>query len=185
MPEKSEATKLVLRLGGGDSAAGGELLPLVYDELRGLAAHYLRSERTNHTLQPTALVHEAYLRLIEADRITWRGRAQFLALAASQIRKVLVDHARRKRAGKRGGDARNLVLDDGTPGGEAPDPDLIALDEALGALAGRSERQSRVVELRFFAGMTVPEVAEVLEVSPTTVKNDWRAARAWLRQRMV
>ncbi len=185
MPATSDATQLVMRLDRGEAAAASELVPLVYAELRQLAARHLRHERTDPTLQPTALVHEAFLRLVENDGITWRGQAQFMALAASQIRRVLVDHARRHGAEKRGGGARKLVLDDRTPSPDAPDLDLLALDEALEALAGRSERQSRVVELRFFAGMSVPEVADVLDVSPTTVKDDWRAARAWLRQRVV
>lgn len=185
MPATSDATQLVMRLDRGEAAAAADLVPLVYEELRKLAACHLQHERTDHTLQPTALVHEAYLRLVENDGITWQGRAQFMALAASQIRRVLVDHARRHGAGKRGGGARKLVLDERTPSPDARDLDLLALDEALEALAVRSERQSRVVELRFFAGMSVPEVADVLEVSPTTIKDDWRAARAWLQQRVV
>jgi len=183
MPSIADTTELVLRLGRGEYAAADKLLPVVYDELRNLAEAYLRHERAGHTLQPTALVHEVFLKLVDVENIEWQGKAQFLALAARQIRKILIDHARRHRAAKRGAGARRVELQ---PDVAAPeiDVDLLALDDALAALADRSPRQSQVVELRYFGGMSVEEVAEVLGVSPRTVKGDWRAARAWLRQRM-
>ena len=135
-------------------------------------------------MQPTALVHEAYMRLVEAEGVDWQGKAQFIALASKQIRKILVDHARKHRASKRGGDGRKVPLDEAELEVQNDDLDLVALDEALSDLAERSERQSQVVELRFFGGMSVEEAARVLKVSPGTVKGDWRTARAWLQQHL-
>jgi RNA polymerase sigma factor (TIGR02999 family) len=182
---KTEATTRWLRdLADGDSVAAEKLIPLIYDDLRRLAARYLRRERSDHTLQPTALVNEAYLRLVNRDDLSWHGRAQFFALAARQIRIILVDHARKKKAAKRGGDAARLSLDASLTPVTGPDVDLIALDEALAALADRSERQAKVIELRFFGGLSVEEAAGALNVSATTVKDDWAVARAWLRRRL-
>ncbi len=184
MASPDETTLLLNRLGRGERSAADSLLPLIYDELRSLAASRLKRERPDHTLQPTALVHEAYLRLVDAEHIEWRGRSEFLALAAQQIRKVLVDHARRHKTVKRGGGARKIEFNEELHGVSSGDLDMIALDEALSELARRSERQSRVVQLRFFAGMSVEQVAELLGVSARTIKGDWRAARAWLAGRM-
>jgi RNA polymerase sigma factor (TIGR02999 family) len=179
-----DTTQLLLGVSRGDSSAAARLMPLVYDELRSLAACYLRKEASDHTLQPTALVHEAYLRLVDMSRIEWRGRAQFMALAARQIRKILVDHARRRKALKRGAARQRVAFAESLPVSVKDEPELLALDEALTELADLSERQSQVVELRFFAGMRIKEIADVLGVSTGTVNGDWRAARAWLRQRM-
>jgi len=152
-----------------------------YEEV---AEAYLRGEAPNHTLQPTALVHEVFLRLVESDTLEWRGRAQFIALAATQIRKVLVDHARRRGAIKRGANFQRSSLTLDSVSAEVPTVDLLSLDDALASLAARSPRQSEVVELRFFGGLSTAEVADVLKVSERTVKDDWKAARAWLRQDM-
>lgn len=184
MPSLEQTTQLTLRLSRGDRVAADELVPIVYDELRRLAARYLRRERSDHTLQPTALVNEIYLRLVKADEIDWQGRAQFFALAARQIRKILVEHARRKKAAKRGGDAARITLDESGGPSAQRDVELIALDDALARLANASPRQSQVVELRFFGGMRVEEVADVLGISATTVKDDWAVARAWLRREL-
>lgn len=180
----TDTTQLTLRLAEGDGEARRQLIPLVYNELRVLAATYLRHERPNHTLQPTAVVHEAFLRLVDSDRITWQGRTQFLSLAAHEIRKVLVDHARRRNAAKRGGGRPKTIVDCDQLAAKSGSVDVLALDEAMKALAERSPRQSSVVELRFFGGLNVPEVADLLGVSERTVKEDWRAARAWLKQFM-
>ena len=179
-----QSTQLLVDLSRGDPCAAAKLLPLVYDELRVLAARYMESEPSNHTLQPTALVHEAYLRLVDMTKIDWRGRAQFMALAARQIRKILVDHVRRRKARKRGAGHQRVVFEESLHAKAERDPDILALDDALIELAKRSERQSQVVELRFFAGMRIEEVAEVLGVSAGTVNGDWRTARAWLRKHM-
>lgn len=180
-----EATTRWLReLADGDRVAADRLIPFIYDDLRELAARYLRRERSDHTLQPTALVNEVYLRLVKGDEINWKGRAQFFALAARQIRAILVDHARRKDAAKRGGRAERVTLDASVASLPVPDVDLIALHESLAELERRSARQAQVVELRFFGGLSVEEVAEVLGVSASTVKDDWVVARAWLRRRL-
>ncbi len=186
-PAAGEATELLLALGGGRADTSDRLLEVVYVELRNLADAALRGERADHTLQPTALVHEAWLRLVDQQRVDWRGRAHFLGVAAMAMRRVLVDHARARRREKRGGGARREVLAT-DPGGREPtlggDLDLLALHEALEALQEHSERAARVVELRFFAGLTEPQVAEVLGLSEATVARDWRAARAWLASRL-
>ena len=180
-----EATTRWLRdLQEGDAVAADRLIPLIYDDLRRLAARYLRRERSDHTLQPTALVNEAYLRLVNADDVSWRGRAQFFALAARQIRMILVDHARKRNAGKRGSDNVRLTLHADVAPLSDPSLDILALDEALAALAERSARQAKVVELRFFGGLSVNEAAELLGVSTSTIKDDWAVARAWLRRRL-
>ncbi len=144
----------------------------------------MKHERPDHTLQPTALVHEVYLRLVDAERVKWRGRSEFLSLAAQQIRKVLVDHARRHKTAKRGGGVRRIEFEGEFHGAASGDIDMAALDDALIELAQRSDRQARVVEMRFFAGMSVEQVAELLGASARTIKGDWRAARAWLAGQM-
>jgi RNA polymerase sigma factor (TIGR02999 family) len=158
-------------------------MPLVYDELRALAESYLQRERPNHTLQATALVHEAYMRLIKQEDVDWRNRAHFFAVAAQAIRRILVDHARGHQSAKRGGDRKRVHLDQGLALPE-PDLDLLALDEALEELARLHERQSRIVELRFFGGLSLKEVAEYLGLSSRTVDSDWHMARAWLRGKL-
>jgi RNA polymerase sigma factor (TIGR02999 family) len=168
----------------GNQAALAELIPVIYDDLRRQAARHLRRERPGHTLQTTALINEAYLRLVDQRPIEWQNRSHFFAIAARTMRQILVDHARRQKAGKRGGAERNVTLDEAIPGPSGPTVDYVALDEALTRLEALSERQARVVEMRHFAGLSVEEVAEVLDVSPATVKNDWSAARAWLRTQL-
>jgi len=156
----------------------------VYDELRRLASGQLRHERGNHTLQPTALVHEAYMRMASHDGPFWKDPIQFRAVAAGVMRQVLVDHARRRGAGKRGGGMQRVVLDEAVTPMAEPELDVIALDEAIGKLAGRSERQARIVELRFFGGLTVDQAADLLGISRGTVMNDWTVARAWLQREL-
>jgi RNA polymerase sigma factor (TIGR02999 family) len=184
----SDATKLLLDWSRGDRSALERLMPLVYDELRTLASRSLRHERSGHTLQGTALVHEAYLRLVDQRRVQWRDRAHFFGVAAQIMRRILVDHARRHGAAKRGrGDVTSLAVVEGLgsvasegAGPQPSDVDLMMLDAALERLAARHPRHARTVELRFFGGLTIEETAEVLDVSPATVKNDWSFARAWL-----
>ena len=174
------ATQLLLAWNGGDRDALDRMLPLVYEELHRLAALYLGRERPSHTLQPTALVHEAYLRLINQRRVDWRNRAQFLGLAASMMRRILVNHARDHAAAKRGGEQEQVPLSlIEAPSGGA-DVDLIALDDALDKLAAMDSRKARVVDLKFFGGLTTEEIAEVLEISRATVEREWSFAQAWL-----
>jgi RNA polymerase sigma factor (TIGR02999 family) len=169
----------------GDKDAAERVFPLVYDQLRRLAARQLRRERRGHTLQPTALVHEAYVRLAGQRAAEWPDRAHFFAMAARVMRHVLVDHARRNRAAKRGGSACRVSLDEASPAGRPLELEVVALDEALEELAALDPDQARIVELRFFAGMTVEEVAAALGVSAATVQRDWRTARAWLYRRIA
>jgi RNA polymerase sigma factor (TIGR02999 family) len=177
-------TRLLERYRSGDRAALEELVPIVYKELRSIAAGALRRERDGHTLQPTALVHEAYLRMVGQREVRWQNRAHFLGCAAQLMRHVLVDHARARRAGKRGGAGEKVTLGEAQAiTGERP-VDLVALDDALEALAKMDERQCRVVELRYFGGLSIEETAEVLGVSPATVSHDWAIARAWLRSEL-
>ncbi len=185
--DQNQTTELLARVEQGDSAAAEQLMPLVYDELRRLAQHLLQQQRPDYALQATALVHEAYLRLVGQDRTQWRGRNHFFALAAKMIRRALVDHARAAHAVKRGGAAQRLTLHDGVALIDARHPqlDLLSLHEALTDLETDFPRAVRVVELRFFAGLTVEETADAIEVSPRTVKEDWRFARAWLRDRLA
>jgi RNA polymerase sigma factor (TIGR02999 family) len=185
MSSPTGITQLLAKAGGGDAAALEELLPLVYQELRRLADHYLRGERADHTLQATALVHEAYLRLVDQTNISWQNRAHFFSVAAQVMRHILVDHARRVHAEKRGGDAQKLSLDEAVSFFEERDVNLVALDEALKELAKLDAQQSRVVELRFFGGLTVEEIAEVLKVTPGAVRYDWRMAKAWLHRALT
>jgi RNA polymerase sigma factor (TIGR02999 family) len=173
-------TQLLVEWGKGDRSALEKLTPLVYEELKRLATRYLRRERREHTLQSTALVHEAWLRLIDQKHVHWQNRAQFFGIAAEMIRRILIDHARNRQAAKRGDGALKLTLDDALAAPDIRDLDLVALDDALQDLAKFDPQQSRMVELRFFAGLSIEESAEVLGVSPATVKREWAAARAWL-----
>lgn len=177
-------TRLLLEWRAGDATALDRLLPLVYDDLHRVAGGQLARERSGHTLQPTALVHEAYLRLVEVHHVAWQDRAHFLALAATTMRRILVDHARKRRAAKRGGAAVGVTLVEEVVGSPGPEVELLALDEALIALAELDPRKSRLVELRYFGGLTIDEAAEALGVSPSTVKSDWQMARAWLFNRL-
>jgi RNA polymerase sigma factor (TIGR02999 family) len=173
-------TQWLLDWGRSDKKGLDQMLPVVYEELHRLAAHYLGREATGHTLQPTALVHEAYLRLVDQRRVDWRNRAQFLGLAASMMRRILVNHARDRTARKRGGNPERVSLSlIESPSGR-PDVELIALEDALERLTALDQRKSRVVELKFFGGLTIDEIAEVLEISPATVEREWAFARAWL-----
>lgn len=173
-------THLLKEWSDGDERALDKLTPLVYEELRRQASRYLRRERRGHSLQTTALINEAFLRLIDAREVHWQDRAHFFAIAANLMRRVLVDHARRRDAEKRGGSALRLTLDEALAVAKETDVDLLAIDEALDRLAKIDPQQARVVELRFFSGLTVDETAAALGVSPKTVKRDWSVARAWL-----
>lgn len=177
-------TRILDRVSAGNRAAADQLLPLVYAELRALAESRLAAELPGHTLQATALVHEAYLRLIEQRATTWKNRAHFFALAAQAIRRILVDHARGKKSLKRGGGAERVTLAGVQAEAHTTEVDLLALEEALNELATLDERQARVVELRFFAGLTMPEAAEVLGISLRTAEGEWALARAWLHVRL-
>jgi RNA polymerase sigma factor (TIGR02999 family) len=173
-----------LRWSHGDSAALEKLVPLVYDELRRLARNCLAGQRSDHTLQSTALVHEAYLRLIDHTSVHWDNRIHFFAVAAQLMRRILVDHARLKLAKKRGGDCVTLLLDEAVALSNQREVDLVALDDALNVLATLDERQCRLVELRFFGGLTIEETSHALKVSPATVKREWATARLWLLREM-
>lgn len=184
MASRPDVTGLLTEWGRGNATALNELLPLVYAELRRIAARQLRGERAGHTLQPTALVHEVYLRLVDQRHVDWRDRAHFFGVAAQVMRRILVDHARRRRAGKRGDGLPSMSIDEAK---DAIAPDAIpvlALDHALDRLAGLDEGLARVVELRAFGGLTIEEAACVLKVSPTTAKREWRFARAWLTREL-
>lgn len=182
--KSKEITVFLKAWSGGNREAADRLMMLVYSELRKLAASYLRGQRSNHTLQPTALVHEAYMKLIDVSQVDWQDRAHFFAVAAQTMRHILVDHARAVAADKRGGGAHKIALDEAVSFSDEQDIDLIALDEALQKLARQDEQQSRIIELRFFGGLTVEETAEVLKISPATVKREWATARAWLYRQM-
>ncbi len=179
-PSSRTVTQGLLAWRHGDQAALAQLLPLVYDELRQIAARALRRERADHTLQATALVHEAYLRLVDQSQAQWQNRAHFFGIAAQVMRRLLVDHARRQHTAKRGGAAPKITLDAALGVADARTMDVVALDEALTTLAALDPQQSRIVELRFFGGLTIEETAEVVKVSPATVKRDWSIAKAWL-----
>jgi len=181
---RDDVTALLLDWSGGDGEALERLLPILYQELHQLARGYFSREDSGHTLQPTALVHEVYLRLVDQKRVHWQNRAHFLGVAAQMMRRILVDHARRRKASKRGGGAKNLALDEALDQPGEAQVDYLALDEALDRLAAFDPAQSRLVELRFFAGLTVKETAEVLSISPATVKREWSVARAWLYRQM-
>jgi RNA polymerase sigma factor (TIGR02999 family) len=173
-------TRLLVDWSHGDLDALEKLTPLVYQELRRLARRHLRVERSDHTLQSGALVHEAYLRLIDQRNVNWQNRAHFFGVAAQLIRRILIDYARNRRAAKRGAGACKLTLDDALDAPQARDLDVVALDDALETLAKIDPRQSRIVELRFFTGLTVEETGEVLGISAPTVNREWNAAKAWL-----
>ena len=182
MAEAASAVTTLLRAWRrGDQAAFERLTPLVYDQLRRRARHYLRGERPNHTLRPTALVHEVYLRLVNLDQVDWQDRSHFFALAARQMRRILVDSARARRYHKRGGGAVTVTFDEALAVSRR-DPDLVALDDALELLAQQDERKVRVVELRFFGGLTNDEIATALGISSDTVTRDWQMAKLWLRR---
>jgi RNA polymerase sigma-70 factor (ECF subfamily) len=178
--EPGEVTQLLLELRSGKREAEEKLIPLVYAELRRLAAHYLRGERADHTLQPTALVHEAYIRLTKLHDLDWQSRAHFFATAATLMRRILVDHARAQQADKRDGIRDAISLEDELVVSPVRSPQLIALDDALSRLAELDIRKSRIVELRFFGGLSEEETGVILGISSRTVKRDWRVAKAWL-----
>lgn len=183
--QKTDVSRLLALWSEGKAGALEQLLPLVYAELHRIAGCQIGRERREHTLNPTALVHELYLRLVDQRRATWQNRAQFFALAARLMRRVLVDHARSRRADKRGGSAMHLSLEEvGDQPGAAAVADVLAVDEALERLAEQDADQVRIIELRFFAGLTVEETAHVLERSPRTVKREWRLAKAWLHREL-
>ena len=184
IPTSNQVTQWLLEWSGGDQGALDHLIPAVYDELHRVAAAYLRREPAGHTLQPTALVHEAYLRLVDESRVDWHSRAHFFGAAARLMRQILVDHVRRRHAAKRGGGAFKVTIDEASASYAPPDLDLLALDSALTELAALDPQQSRVVEMRFFGGLSIEETAEVLAVSPATVKRDWTTAKAFLRRRL-
>ena len=177
-------TKLLVAWGEGDKAALDELMPVVYDELRRLAQNYLSRERQGHTLQTTALVHEAYLRLIDQRSVNWQNRAQFFGIAAQMMRRILINHAKDRNAKKRQGYATQVSLDDAVSFFEKRELDLMALDEALNSLAALDPQQTQIVELRFFGGLTIEEVSEVLAISPATTKREWDSAKLWLRRQL-
>ena len=180
----AQITERLIAWNSGDAAARDDVIRVVYDELRRMANRYLRLERPDHTLQPTALVHEAYMRLIDQTQVNWQNRAHFFGVAAQLMRRILVDHARTKQRDKRGGSAPKLSLDEAIGASTERAADLVALDAALESLTQIDQRKGRVIELRFFGGLSVEETAEVLDVSPQTVLRDWKLAKAWLYQEM-
>ena len=180
-----EATRILQEWNRGDQNASARLMPLVYEELRVRAAEYLRHERPDHTLQATALVHEAYLKLVDQDRATWKNRAHFGAVAASLMRRILVQHARTHNAEKRGGKLEKLYLDETRELGRELPPEIVALDEALQSFTSTYPREGNVVELKFFGGLEANEIAEVLNVSTKTVLRDWKFAKLWLRRELT
>jgi RNA polymerase sigma factor (TIGR02999 family) len=183
-PSSDDIARLLADIRSGDRAALDTLVPVVYRELRAIAAGFLRNERAAHTLQPTALVHEAYLRLAGQSGLHWQNRAHFVGIAARAMRWVLVDHARRRRMGKRDGGLVRVTLDDERYG-KAGDVEIMALNEALDALAKKDEQLERIVEMRYFGGLTIEETAEVLGVGTATVEREWRLARAWLLRELT
>ncbi len=182
--DANQITEQLIAWNNGDPLALDELVPVVYRELRRMADRFLRHENSGHTLQPTALVHEAWLRLTDQTRVNWQNRAQFFGLAAQMMRRILVDHAKTKHREKRGGDAVKLSLDDVIHLSLERATDLVALDEALEALSKFDQRKCRIVELRYFGGLSVEETAHILNVSPDTVMRDWKLAKAWLYQQL-
>lgn len=179
--QRPDVTRILHRAQSGDAEAADELWELTYEELRRIARRHLQRERADHTLSPTALVHEAHIRLVDQSRVEWKDRNHFFAIASRMCRRVLVDHARKRVAAKRGGEAMRITLDDGAAAGaEPPAADLLALDEALDRLGHLNERLGRVVEMRYFGGLTEEEIAEALDVTPRTVRRDWVKARGFL-----
>jgi RNA polymerase sigma-70 factor (ECF subfamily) len=185
MASPPQVTQLLVAWSDGDQAARDELMPLVYEELRRLAHQCMRRERPVHTLQTSALLNEAYLRLVDQKNIQWQGRAHFFGIAARLMRQVLVDYARTRRYAKRGGDTRRVSLDEAMIVSTERADEVVALDEALKTLAEIDSRQSQIVELRFFGGLSIEETAEILDVSPGTVMRDWTLAKAWLRRALT
>ncbi len=183
-PQSQQITALLQSWSQGDQAAIDKLVPLVYDELHRLAKRYMSDERPGHTLQTTALVNEAYLRLVDSSHASWEGRTQFFAVCAQMMRRILVDWARSRRALKRGGDVSTLDLDEALAAAKQPGTDLAAIDDALNALGAVDPRKSQVVEMRFFGGLSVKETAEVLKISEETVHRDWKLAKSWLRREL-
>ena len=184
-PSQPDVTRLLLAWSHGDASALDQLLPVVYQELRRLAKHYMAQERPGHTLQATALVNEAYLRLIDVNQVRWQNRAHFFAIAAQVMRRILVEFARSRRRQKRGGDPQRVTLNEVPEVAQERGTDLVALDEALSVLATHDARMSQVVELRFFGGLTVEETAETLKVSPETVMREWKTAKVWLLRELT
>lgn len=180
MSENQDVTLLLSALTRGDEDAASKLIPVVYDELRRLAGSYMRRERVDHTLQATALVHEAYMKLVEQRSVNWQSRAHFFGVAAQLMRRILIDHARGHSRQKRGGEQQKVSLDEALIFSEQQAAELLAVDDSLNQLAKIDPRQAKVVEMRFFGGLSVEEAAEVLGVSPKTVKRDWSVAKAWL-----
>jgi len=180
-----DVTGLLLAWSDGDRGALEGLIPLVYAELRAIAARYLQHERVEHVLQPTALVHEAYIRLVDQNRVRWQNRSQFFAVSAQLMRRILVDHARSNAAEKRGGGKTTLALDDADAASQPESVEVIAVDRALTRLTSIYPEQGRLVELRYFSGLTIEETGEVLGMSPANVKRQWTVARAWLRRELA
>lgn len=180
-----QVTRILQEWNDGDANAAARLMPLVYEELRRRAAEYLRHERPDHTLQATALVHEAYLKLVDQNRVDWKTRAHFCGVAAQLMRRVLLEHARGHNAEKRGGKSEKLYLDETRELSDERAPDLIALDDALKSFTGTYPREGEVVELKFFGGLKANEIAEVLDVSQKTVLRDWKFAKLWLRRELA
>ncbi|MHC5110079.1 MAG: sigma-70 family RNA polymerase sigma factor [Planctomycetota bacterium] len=185
MAESEDVTLLLKRMSDGDSEAVDELMPLIYGEMRKLAAHFLYAERPDHTLQPTALVHEAFIRMVDQTDADFRSRGHFMSIAGLVMRRILVNHAKAKQAKKRGGGAARITLDKNAIGTEESDVDLVALDEALVRLGRQDERKVRVVEQRFFIGLELKEIADNIGVSLATIKRDWEFARAWLTRELL
>jgi RNA polymerase sigma factor (TIGR02999 family) len=185
IPGGHDITGLLAAWSAGDQQAFDRLVPIVYDELRRIAGRYMEHESAGHPLQATALVHEAYIRLIDASRVQWQNRAHFYAVSANLMRRILVDYARSHKYAKRGGNAPHVSLEGDVLVSPERAPDLIALDEALDALAALDARKSRVVELRFFGGLSVEETAEVLQISPRTVLSDWSFSKSWLLRELT
>jgi RNA polymerase sigma factor (TIGR02999 family) len=183
-PPAHDVTLLLSRVSEGDNSAPDKLLELVYEDLRHLAGRYMRDERSDHTLQATALVHEAYMRLVDWKNVSWESRAQFFAVAAQVMRRVLVDHARGKNAAKREGSQQKLALADAVSFASEKEFDVLVLEEALTRLEKQDPRQAKIVEMRFFGGLSVEEVAHVLKVSETTVKREWKMAKAWFQREL-
>ena len=184
-PSPQQVTQLLVAWGDGDGAALDKLMPLVHEELRRLAHHYMRGEGPGNTMQTSALVNEAYLRLVDQTNPHWQNRAHFFAISAQLMRQILVDYARKRRSRKRGGGVRQVSLDEGMIVSEERSANVVALDDALKSLAEIDSRKSQIVELRFFGGLSIEETAEVLQISPGTVMRDWTLAKAWLRREIT
>lgn len=184
MATDGEVTQLLIDWSNGDREALDQMMPLVYSELRRMAASYLSRERPNHTLQPTALVNESYLRLVDQQKVNWQNRAQFFGIAAQMMRRILINHANERVAAKRGGGAIKASLSEAESEMEITDASLLALDEALKRLSELDSRKSRIIELKFFGGLTIEDIAEVTGLSHATIEREWTLARAWLHREM-